>query len=145
MSSPVYSVSAMSGLRAVVPPASPLPAVSAGEQAALELNHRQLVATLRAGWSLTGKATAAREEPTPAALAAAGDVLHQLLHAVSAALLTGDVRPVAETSTWIADLMQNRGVDIARVRELGGLLVDTLRDFPRARGLVKRYFASGLA
>lgn len=119
------AVTAMSGLPAVVAPASPLPAASAGEQAALELGHRQLVATLRAGWSLTGEAIAAGEEPTPAALAAAGDVLHQLSHAVSAALLTGDARPVAETSTWIADLMQHRGVGIARVRELGELRFGT--------------------
>ena len=111
----------------------------------MEMGHRQLVATLRAGWSLTGEATAAGVEPTPAALAAAGDVLDQSLHAVSAALLTTDPRPVAETSTWIADLMQNRGVDIARVRELGELLGATLRDYPRARGLVEQYFAGGLA
>jgi MerR family transcriptional regulator, light-induced transcriptional regulator len=139
------AVTAVSGLPAVVPPAPPLPAASAGEQAALELSHRQLVATLRAGWSLTGEAPAAGEEPTSAALADADDVLHQLLHAVSAALLTGDARPVAETSAWIADLMQNRGVDIAQVRELGELLGTTLRDYPRARGLVEQYFAAGLA
>ena len=139
------AVTAMSGLPAVVPPASPLPAASVGEQAALEMGHRQLVATLRAGWSLTGEATAAGVEPTPAGLAAAGDVLDQSLHAVSAALLTTDPRPVAETSTWIADLMQHRGVDIARVRELGELLGATLRDYPRARGLVEQYFAGGLA
>jgi MerR family transcriptional regulator, light-induced transcriptional regulator len=139
------AVTAMSGLPAVVTPASPLPAASVGEQAALEMGHRQLVATLRAGWSLTGEATAAGVEPTPAGLAAAGDVLDQSLHAVSAALLTTDPRPVAETSTWIADLMQHRGVDIARVRELGELLGATLRDYPRARGLVEQYFAGGLA
>ena len=124
------AVTAMSGLPSVVPPASPLPAALAGEQAELELVHRQLVATLRAGWSLTGEAPAAGEEPTPAALADAGDVLEQLLHAVSAALLTGDARPVAETFAWTADLMQNRGVDIAQVRELGELLGATLRDYP---------------
>jgi hypothetical protein len=109
------------------------------------MGHRQLVATLRAGWSLTGEATTAGEQPTSAALAAAGDVLDQSLHAVSAALLTGDARPVAETSTWIADLMQHRGVDIARVRELGELLEATLRDYPLAQGLVEQYFAAGLA
>ena len=139
------AVTAMSGLPSVVPPASPLPAALAGEQAELELVHRQLVATLRAGWSLTGEAPAAGEEPTPAALADAGDVLEQLLHAVSAALLTGDARPVAETFAWTADLMQNRGVDIAQVRELGELLGATLRHYPLARGLVEQYFAGGLA
>ena len=139
------AVTAMSCLPSVVPPASPLPAASAGEQAAIELGHRQLVATLRAGWSLTGEAPAEGGKPTPAALADASDVLHQLLHAVSAALLTGDARPVAETFAWTADLMQNRGVDIAQVRELGGLLKATLRDYPLAQGLVEQYFAGGLA
>ena len=54
-------------------------------------------------------------------------------------------RTVAETFAWTADLMQNRGVDIARVRELGELLNATLRDYPLAQGLVEQHFAGGLA
>jgi hypothetical protein len=78
-------------------------------------------------------------------LTAAGDVLKQILHAVSAAVLTGDPRPVADTSTWIVELMQTRGVEVSQVRELGTLLADTLVDYPNAHDLVERHFPNGLA
>jgi MerR family transcriptional regulator, light-induced transcriptional regulator len=125
-------------------PAPPLPADSAAELAALELDHRTLVAALRRQWSVTADVASVGEEPSVAARVAAQDALNQLLYAVSAALLTGDPRPVPDTSRWIADLMQTRGVTNRRVRELGEVLAATLRDYPRAQELVERNFARGL-
>jgi methanogenic corrinoid protein MtbC1 len=139
------AVTAMEGLPAVVSPAPPLPEGPATEQAALELDHRRLFALLRERWSLTAAFLVAGEAPSAVSLTDAEDVLNLVLHAVSAALLTCDARPVAETFTWIADLMQNRGVDITVVRELGELLAAALRDYPQARGLVLQHFADGLA
>jgi methanogenic corrinoid protein MtbC1 len=126
------AVAAMQGMPAVVRPAPPLLAWRSGEQAALELDHRNLVAGLRERWSVGD------------GLDVADDALHQILHAVAAALLTGDERPIAETAAWIGDLMELRGVAPARVHELGRLLADVLRDYPQARELVDRHFESGL-
>jgi methanogenic corrinoid protein MtbC1 len=138
------AVTAMDHLPAFVPPAPPPPGGSAGEQAALELGHRRLVAVLGGRWSLTA-APADGVESTPAVAIAAEDVLQQVLYAVSAALLTGDPRPVSETFDWIADLMQTRGVDNARVHDLRESLVLTLADYPQARDLVERHFRAGSA
>jgi methanogenic corrinoid protein MtbC1 len=138
------AVAAMHDLPMVVSPAAPLAAERAGEQAALELDHRDLVEALRQRWSPIARASAWGEQTAPSALDAAEDVLNQILHAVSAALLTGDPRPVPDTFTWIGELMQGRGVDVAQVHELGQLLVDTLRDYPQARALVEQHYESGL-
>jgi MerR family transcriptional regulator, light-induced transcriptional regulator len=138
------AVHAMDGLPVFVSPAPPLPADSTGELAALELDHRTLVAAMRRQWSVTADAASAAEDPSVAAGVAAQDALNQLLYAVSAALLTGDPRPVAETSRWIAELMQTRGVTKTRVQELGQVFAVTLSDYPRARELVERNFARGL-
>lgn len=136
------AVAAMKDLPAFVPPARPLPAHSAGEQAALELDHRRLVTALRSRWSLTAVPGGG---PSSAALVAIDDVLNQVLYAVSAALLTDDPRPVSETSAWITELMQTRGVSGERIRELGDLVAAALADFPEARELVSRHFVSGPA
>ncbi|MET0701600.1 MAG: cobalamin-dependent protein [Mycobacterium sp.] len=138
------AVTAVAGLPAFVPPAAPLPGGSADEQAALELGHRRLVAVLREQWSLTS-APSPGAQPTPAVGAAAEDVLPQVLYAVSAALLTDDPRPVTETFDWVADLVRTRGLEHARVRELGECLVSTLAEYPQARALVTRHFPGGLA
>ncbi len=76
--------------------------------------------------------------------AVAVDALHQLLHAVSAVLLTGDSRPVPETAAWIRDSMATRGVDACAVGELGDLVVTALAAYPLARELVDTHFADGL-
>ena len=90
------AIAAMSDLPAVVAPAAPLPGPAAAEQAALDEDHRRLVALLRARWSLTSAGHSPGDELSPATLADAEDALHQVLHAISAALLTGDPRPVAD-------------------------------------------------
>ncbi|MGB3352634.1 MAG: twin-arginine translocation pathway signal protein, partial [Mycobacterium sp.] len=101
----------------------------------LEHDHRRLAATLRAGWSLTSGPLAAPQ--------AAEDALHQLLHAVSAVLLTGDSRPVTETAFWIVDLMATRGIDAAVIDELRTHAVVALADYPLSRDIVATHFAVG--
>ncbi|HEY9264988.1 MAG TPA: twin-arginine translocation pathway signal protein, partial [Mycobacterium sp.] len=129
---------AIASLPAVVAPAPPLPAAAAIEQADLEHDHRNIVAALRAAWSVTSGRSGADGGTV------GDDVLNQLLHAASAALLTGDSRPVPETAAWIADLMSTRGVDVAVVRELHTLAVEVLGDYPLAREIVDTHFVSGL-
>lgn len=138
------AVAALDGLPPVVPPVAPLPPGPAAEQASLELDHRIIVDTLRARWSLSASA-GPREEASPGDLTdVADDVLHQLLHALGAALLTGDTRPVGETAAWITELMTTRGVDVAVVHELGDVLAGTLTAYPMARDLLRRHFACGV-
>lgn len=139
------AVAAMHDLPVVVSPAPPLPPGRAAEQAALELDHRDLVEALRARWSPIAQVLSSGEQPSQVALDAADDVLNQTVHAVSAALLTGDPRPVPETFVWIAELMRSRGVDATQIRELGRLLAVTLGRYPQARKLVEQHFESGLA
>jgi len=134
------AVTAMDRLPAIVPPAPPLPVGPAGEQAELEVDHRRLIAVLRGRWSLTSAGHSPGDELSPATLADAEDALHQVLHAISAALLTGDPRPVAETFLWIADVLRTRKVHVVRVRELGELLADTLAEYPLARQLATEHF-----
>jgi methanogenic corrinoid protein MtbC1 len=138
------AVAAVNGLPAVVPPADPLSAEPAGEQALLEVDHRSLVETLRVRWSVSATA-GTPEEASPGDLTdVANDVLHQVLHTVAAALLTADPRLVSESAWWIADVMRTRGVDVATVHELGDVVADTLTDYPLARELVTRHFAAGI-
>lgn len=40
----------------------------------------------------------------------ADDALHQILHAISAALLTGDHRTIPQTAAWVADLIRSGAV-----------------------------------
>ena len=127
------AVTAMATVPDVVAPAPPLPAAPADEQADLEHDHRRIVATLRTGWSLTSGPLAVPQ--------IAADVLNQLLHAVSAVLLTGDPRPVTETAYWIVDLMATRGIDVAVVDELRTRAVVALADYPLARDIVATHFA----
>ncbi|WP_197382377.1 cobalamin B12-binding domain-containing protein [Mycolicibacterium mengxianglii] len=133
------AVTAVAGLPTVVPPAPRLPAAAAAEQAALELDHQRLVAVLRRRWSLTASGGAELK----AAREVADDALHQVLHAVWAVLLTGDPRPISETTIWVADVLHSRGAEGELVDELGQVVATSLGDFPLARGLVERYFAGG--
>lgn len=130
------AVTAIASVPAVVGPAPPLPAAQAAEQADLEHDHRGLVATLRAGWSLTSGPLAAPQ--------VAEDALHQLLHAVSAVLLTGDSRPVTETAFWIVDLMATRGIGAAVIDDLRTQAVVALADRPLSRDIVATHFTVSL-
>lgn len=129
------AVLAMDTLPAVVRTAPPLPADVADEVAALELNHRSLVDQVGARWSVT-----AVDGPVPDLRAFGGDALRQLLHAVAAALLTGDCRPLPETVRWIADLLSARGVAGTAAEELNGLLRAALRNYPLSGALVAAHW-----
>lgn len=136
-----HAVVAMDGLPAVVAPATPLPSGPAAEQAALEEDHRRLVALLRERWSLAAAVTTPDPDCLHSVIDIADDVLHQTLHAVSAALLTGDHRPLPETAEWVDDLLRTRGADQMMFDELVGVLVEAMRDYPLAGALVKGHFA----
>lgn len=131
------AVRVVADLPAVVPPAAPLPAAPAAEQAALELAHRQLVAELRESWSVAAMVSSTDPD---AIQEAAVDALPQVLHAVSAALLTGDVRTLPESAEWIGAVLRARGGDESLVGELGELLTAALRDYPLAGDLVERHW-----
>jgi MerR family transcriptional regulator, light-induced transcriptional regulator len=138
------AVALLDGLPAVVRKAAPLPRESLAEQSAIELDHQRLVEVLRGRWSAT--AVTSPEDTLARKLfsAACGEVLHQALHAVSATLLTGDPRPIPETSAWIDRLLTARGADPRQAAELGDVLAAALRHFPTAHGLVVRHWADGL-
>jgi methanogenic corrinoid protein MtbC1 len=129
------AVAAMAALPAVVDSLPKRPAAATTEQVLLDLHHRRTVESLRDRWSLT-------REPSPSAALTdlAADTLNQVLHAVSAALLTGDSRPISETAGWIAAVLAARGVGPAAVTELTRLLSAELDEFPLARELVAQHF-----
>ncbi|KMO73830.1 twin-arginine translocation pathway signal protein [Mycolicibacterium chubuense] len=133
------ALAAVADLPAVVPPAMPLPADAVAEQANLEHDHRLIVEGLAAGWSVTARAL-----PDRADAEVAIDALNQLLHAVSAVLLTGDSRPVPETTAWIAEVVTTRGFDVAVVAELAEKASAALQGYPLARGIVDTHFADAL-
>lgn len=136
------AIAAMEGLPAVVEPAAPLPEPAAAEQAALEEDHRRLVASMREQWSLVAAVTTTEADVMHSVMDIADDALHQTLHAVSAALLTGDHRPIVETAAWVADLIRCRNGDEMMLRELVGVLGVALREYPLA-GALTRHFAAG--
>ena len=71
----------------------------------------------------------------------ADDALHKILHDISAALLTGDHRPIPETAAWVADLIRNREGDEMMLSELAGVLGVALREYPQASELAAEHFA----
>ncbi|TWD79759.1 methanogenic corrinoid protein MtbC1 [Kribbella amoyensis] len=118
------AVRAIGNLPAVVPAVEPLPAEPAAEQAALELDHRALVAEIGTQW---------RADPE---LDIRDDAVQQTLHSVWAALLTGDTRPVPETAEWIRILLTARAADPTLAADLGAATAAVLRDYPLAHRLV---------
>jgi methanogenic corrinoid protein MtbC1 len=121
------AIAAMRTLPAVVPAAEPLPEASVAEQAALELAHTELIAELTAGW------------PGPAAgldSELAADSVAQLLHAVWAALVTGDPRPIPQTVWWIGTLLEHRNAPAALIDDLRAEASRVLRDYPLAAALI---------
>jgi len=130
---------AVATLPAVVPPATPLPARAVSEQADLEHDHRRIVDVLASTWSVT-----ADRRLGPADAEVAVDALNQLLHAVSAVLLTGDSRPVPETAAWILDVVVPRGLDRAVVGELAVAASAALQAYPLARAIVDTHFTDEL-
>ncbi|HEY0638474.1 MAG TPA: twin-arginine translocation pathway signal protein, partial [Pseudonocardiaceae bacterium] len=111
---------------------------------AIDLAHHRLVAALCERWSLAARVLAATAPELDAVRAVTQDVVAQALHAVSAALLTGDPRPLPETAAWAAELLLARGADAGLVQELGELLAAELREYPLARELAGRHWPGGL-
>jgi len=135
------AIAAMDGLPAVVPPAEPLGAERTAEQSALESDHRRHVALLRERWSLVAAATTPDADCLNSVIDVADDVLHQVLHAVEVALLTGDHRVLAETAWWVDDLLRTRGADASMMAELVDILTAAMRDYPLAAALLGAHFA----
>ncbi len=138
------AILAMSDLPAVVAPAQALPADTAAELAALESDHRRLVALLRERWSLVAADTVHDPDSPHSVMDVADDVLHQILYAVSAALLTGDHRVLPETAWWVSDLLRSRGADPMMVGELVEVLTQAMRDHPLAGDLVRAHFVAAV-
>jgi methanogenic corrinoid protein MtbC1 len=138
------AIVAMYGLPAVVAPAAPLPGERTAEQAALESDHRRLVALLRERWSLVAAVTTPEADFLHSVIDVADDVVHQILHAVGAALLTGDDRVLSETARWVADLLRTRGADPAMFGELVEILTLAMRDYPLAATLVATHFVASV-
>lgn len=134
------AIVAMDGLPAVVAPAAPLPGERAAEQAALQSDHRRLVARLRERWTLVAAATTPDADCLNSVIDVADDVLHQTLHAVEAALLTGDHRVLPETAWWIDDLLSTRGADPRMMVELVEILTAAMRDYPVAASMLATHF-----
>lgn len=134
------AIVAMDGLPAVVAPAAPLPGERTAEQAALESDHRRLVARLRERWTLVAAATTPDADCLNSVIDVADDVLHQTLHAVEAALLTGDDRVLPETAWWIDDLLRSRGAEPRMMDELVEILSAAMRDYPVAASLLATHF-----
>ncbi|MCV7419476.1 cobalamin B12-binding domain-containing protein [Mycobacterium yunnanensis] len=134
------AVLAMDGLPAVVEPAPPLSGERIVEQAALESDHRRLVGVLRERWTLVAAATTPDADCLNSVIDVADDVLHQTLHAVEVALLTGDVRVLPETAWWIDDLLGTRGADPTMMGELVDILTAAMRDYPMAAALMATHF-----
>lgn len=134
------AIAAMDALPAVVAPAASLPSERTAEQAALESDHRRLVAVLRERWSLVAEVTTPDADCLHNVMDVADDVLHQILHAVGAALLTGDHRVLPETAWWIDDLLRTRGADSNMMGELMRILSVAMRDYPLAAALVATEF-----
>lgn len=133
------AVDALAGLPVVVSPAPPLRKAAASEQAALQMDQQRIVDRLGLEWSVTANSEAGARHT--ATRATARDTLPQTLHAVSAALLTDDPRPLPETAAWLAHLLGCRGIDgRCAVEELTALLSSALIDYPLSVELVRRHF-----
>ncbi len=131
---------AAAGLPVVVSAVAPLPDEVAQEQAALEWDHLRLVDQIRRRWVVA--APSAAEAAQTVLRAVARDGVPQTLHAVSAALLTGDARTVSETAAWMAELLSSRGVDArSAVEDLTRVLIAALIEYPLSLDLVRSHFS----
>lgn len=127
------AVTAMDRLPTVIAALPDLPAAAVAEQRVLDVQHRSIAESVRERWSLT-------RAQSLVDTGIGTDSLNQTLHAVSAALLTGDSRPISETADWVTDILQARNVNASAVTELAQLFVAALADLPLSRGLVEEHF-----
>jgi methanogenic corrinoid protein MtbC1 len=116
-----HAIEVMRTMPAVVPPADPLPEDAAAEQAALESAHAPLVADVMSRWP---------GQDCDLDPSLAKDSVEQSLHAVWAALLTTDPRPITQTAQWVATLLEFRGLPADLATALRDELSRVLRDYP---------------
>ena len=135
------AVAAAAGLPVVVSAVKPLPESVVQEQAAMESDHLRLVDQVQRRWAVT-----AGPETDAAVRAVARDAVPHTLHAVMAALLTGDPRTVSETAVWLGALLDSRGMDgCGAVEDLRRVLLAALIDYPLGVDLVRGHFAGTVA
>jgi methanogenic corrinoid protein MtbC1 len=128
------AVEVVETLPLVVRAAAPLPSEVTVEHSALVSGHRALVSTIAEAWTPYRDAASEDQELLR-------DIVDQAVHAVGGALLTGDERLLAETSTWVLAVLEARGHASEAWSELGSLLLNVLRDYPVAGGLLKQHWA----
>ena len=128
------AVDVVEKLPLVVRAAAPLPSEVTVEHSALVSGHRSLVSTIAEAWAPFRDAGPEDQELLR-------DIVDQSVYAVGGALLTGDERLLAETSTWVHDVLEARGHAPSAWRELGALLLSVLREYPVAGGLLKQHWA----
>lgn len=127
------AVEVVESLPLVVRAAAPLPAEVTVEHSALVSGHRSLVSATAEAWAPYRDAGTEDQELLR-------DVVDQAVHAVGGALLTGDERLLAETSTWVRAVLEARGHASSAWDELGSLLENALRECPLASGLLRRHW-----
>lgn len=128
------AVEVVENLPLVVRAAAPLPSEVTVEHSSLVSGHRSLVSTIAEAWSPYRDAGAEDQELLR-------DIVDQAVHAVGGALLTGDERLLAETSTWVRAVLEARGHGADAWSELGSLLQKVLHDYPIASGLLRQHWA----
>ena len=128
------AVEVVETLPLVVRGAAPLPSEVTVEHSALVSGHRSVVSTIAEAWTPYSGAGQEDQELLR-------DIVDQAVHAVGGALLTGDERLLAETSTWVQAVLEARGHAPTAWSELGSLLLNVLRDYPVAGGLLRQHWA----
>lgn len=126
------AVAAVAALPAVVGEVPKLPSPVVAELAALDTGHHRLTEQILSSWS-----TAPADGPVSRTFA--GEAIRQLLHAVAAALLTGDPRPGPQTYGWIDELLAARKIATTADGALAAATVAALADLPLARELAGRH------
>lgn len=127
------AVEVVEKLPLVVRAAAPLPSEVTVEHSSLVSGHRSLVSTIAEAWSPYRDAGAEDQELLR-------DIVDQAVHAVGGALLTGDERLLAETSTWVRAVLEARSHRADAWSELGSLLQRALHDYPIASGLLRQHW-----
>ncbi len=128
------AVEVVEKLPLVVRAAAPLPPEVTVEHSSLVSGHRSLVSTIAEAWAPYRDAGTEDQELLR-------DIVDQAVHAVGGALLTGDERLLAETSVWVRAVLEARGHAAVAWSDLGSLLLNALRDYPVASGLLQQHWA----
>lgn len=131
------AVRALAELPLVAAPVPALPRAQAAELAALQDQRAGMLVELGARWQPFGSQPPDRRQPDSLA-EAVRDCLGQSLHAIAAAVLTGDPTVLAQTRDWVLAVLAARGAHLAAadVAELGDLLATAVREYPRAAAML---------